>query len=129
MRIHCPSRNDTAGLRRLWKQSFPDDDLFLDRFFSIAYSPSRCLCVSEGEQILAALYWFDASCCGKPLAYLYAVAGAEREFVDWCCRQPNFKAVLCGHFHEEKQWKLSDTVTEFAAGAVYKGSAYEIMFV
>ena len=62
-------------------------------------------------------------------AYLYAVAGAEREFVDWCCRQPNFKAVLCGHFHEEKQWKLSDTVTEYVAGAAYKGSAYEITFV
>lgn len=87
MRIHCPSRNDTAGLRRLWKHSFPDDDPFLDRFFSIAYSPSRCLCVSEGEQILAALYWFDASCCGKPLAYLYAVATDPARRKQGLCRR------------------------------------------
>ena len=62
-------------------------------------------------------------------AYLYAVDGAEKAFADWCCRQPNLKAVLCGHFHEEIQWKISDTVTQYVAGAVYKGNAYEITFV
>ena len=62
-------------------------------------------------------------------AYLYAVGGAEREFVEWCYRQPNFKAVHCGHFHQELQWKLTDKVNQYVAGAVYKGNAYEITFV
>lgn len=62
-------------------------------------------------------------------AYLYGVDGQEKDFVDWCCRQPNFKAVLCGHFHSEQQWRLSDTVSQYVAGATYLGHAYEIEFV
>lgn len=61
-------------------------------------------------------------------AYLYAVEGEEREFVDWALKQPNLKAVLCGHFHNELQWRLSDTVTQYVAGAAYRGNAYEITF-
>lgn len=60
---------------------------------------------------------------------LYGVLNEDRELVKWCCAQPNFKAVLCGHFHKEIQWKISDTVTQYVAGAVYKGNAYEITFV
>ncbi len=61
--------------------------------------------------------------------YLYGVLDEDRELVKWCCAQPNFKAVLCGHFHKELQWKVSDSVTQYVAGAVYKGNAYEITFV
>ena len=34
---------DIPALRRLWKQAFGDDDQLLDSFFSIAFSPDRCL--------------------------------------------------------------------------------------
>lgn len=62
-------------------------------------------------------------------AYLYAVDGGERAFIDWCCRQPNFKAVLCGHLHSEHRWRLTEQVSQYVAGAVYEGQAYEIEFV
>lgn len=74
MNTHCPSSEQTGQLRQLWKEAFADDDAFLDKFFAVAYSPARCRCVSEDGQILAALYWFETTCAGKPLAYLYAVA-------------------------------------------------------
>ena len=65
---------DTAPLRRLWQQAFGDPEEFLDIFFSVAYSPDRCRCLYEDGQLGAALYWFDVSCGGQSMAYLYAVA-------------------------------------------------------
>ena len=62
------------GARQLWKNSFGDDDAFLDTFFGTAFAPERSLCIREGSQVLAALYWFDVSCDGYPFAYVYAVA-------------------------------------------------------
>ena len=61
-------------------------------------------------------------------AYLYAIDGGERAFVDWAYSQPNFKAVLCGHCHYETQWRLTDSVSQYSAGAAYQGHAYEIEF-
>lgn len=74
MKPDHPSEAQIPGLRRLWKTAFGDDDAWLDQFFSLAYAPERCLCIADGTQVLAALYWFDVSCENKPLAYLYAVA-------------------------------------------------------
>ena len=60
--------------RQLWKDAFGDDDAFLDTFFGTAFATERSLCIREGAQVLAALYWFDVSCDGRPFAYVYAVA-------------------------------------------------------
>ena len=72
MTIDQPS--DTQALRRLWKQAFGDSDAFLDSFFSVGYSCDRCRQLSLDSQLAAALYWFDCSFSGKPVAYVYAVA-------------------------------------------------------
>ena len=72
MTIDRPS--DTQVLRRLWKQAFRDSDAFLDSFFSVGYSCDRCRQLSLDGQLAAALYWFDCSLAGKPVAYVYAVA-------------------------------------------------------
>ena len=74
MRIDAPRPEDVAALRRLWKEAFGDDDLFLDGFFTTAFSPDRCRCVYLGDRLVAALYWFDCSWEEKTLAYIYAVA-------------------------------------------------------
>lgn len=60
--------------------------------------------------------------------YLYGSKKRERQFVDWMLAQPNMKAVLCGHLHIEAQYRLSDTVVQYIAGAAMKGHAYEISF-
>ena len=60
--------------------------------------------------------------------YFYGTRKHERKFVDWMLAQPNMKAVMCGHLHFAAQYRLSDTVTQYMAGAAYKGEAYEIDF-
>lgn len=61
-------------LRQLWKAAFGDSDDFLDLFFTTAFSPDRCRCILEDGKLLAAHYWFDVTCDGQKMAYLYAVA-------------------------------------------------------
>jgi GNAT superfamily N-acetyltransferase len=61
-------------LRRLWKAAFGDDDAFLDKFFSTAYSPHRSRYLTENGRITAALYWLDCHTEAGRFAYLYAVA-------------------------------------------------------
>lgn len=74
MTIQQPTSEQLPQLRCLWKKAFGDDDAFLDKFFRVAFSPDRSRCVTEGGQVLAALYWFDTACAGQRLAYLYAIA-------------------------------------------------------
>lgn len=74
MSIKSPTLTQIHDLRKLWKAAFGDEDAFLDGFFSTAFSPDRCRCVEEDGQIRAALYWFDVSCDGAKMAYIYAVA-------------------------------------------------------
>lgn len=73
-------------LRRLWKAAFGDSDEFLDRFFATAFDPDRCRCVVEKGEVFAALYWFDVSCEGQRLAYLYAVATAPEHRSRGLCK-------------------------------------------
>ena len=74
MTINAPTHRQIPQLRRLWQQAFGDTDVFLDCFFSIAFSPDRCRCICVDGKIVAAHYWFDCSWDEKKIAYLYAVA-------------------------------------------------------
>ncbi len=65
-----PLENQLLGL---WKQAFGEHDGFWEMFLETGYSPQRCLCITEGEEVTAALCWFDTFCCNQKLAYLYAV--------------------------------------------------------
>lgn len=65
------------GLRRLWQEAFGDTDAFLNVFFETAFSAQRCRCVTQNDEVAAALYWFDCSCRDRKIAYLYAIATAK----------------------------------------------------
>lgn len=93
MRIDAPTPGLLPQLRGLWKDAFGDGDAFLDTFFSTAYSPDRCRCVTVDGQVAAALYWFDVSCMGEKMAYLYAVATAP------AFRKQGFCRALMGNTH------------------------------
>lgn len=67
----------TDKLRALWKQAFGDSDEFLNSFFDIGFSPERCGSIWDGEDPVAAAYWFEMERGGKRLAYIYAVATDE----------------------------------------------------
>lgn len=64
----------TEQLKELWQLAFGDGEDFIDLFFRTAYSPERCLYLTEAEQITAALYWLDCEFRGQKQAYVYAVA-------------------------------------------------------
>ena len=74
MTISEPKASQMQELRNLWKAAFGDTDDFLDMFYTRAYAPSRCRCVQDDDRIAAVLYWFDCTCEGQKLAYIYAVA-------------------------------------------------------
>lgn len=73
MRIEYPSSAHIQQLLTLWKRIFGDWDGFWELFLDTAFLPARCRCVMDGEDICAALCWFDVSCGDQKMAYLYAV--------------------------------------------------------
>ena len=87
MKIDYPLEDQIDGLRKLWKEAFGDTDTFLDIFWSTAFSPDRCRCISVDGQIAAALYWFDCRFEDQPLAYIYAVATAKAFRKQGLCRK------------------------------------------
>lgn len=74
-------------LRALWRQAFGDTDAFLDGFFSHGYAAERCRYLVADGRLAAALYWFDCSCRGKKIAYLYAIATDEHFRHQGMCRR------------------------------------------
>lgn len=86
MKIDYPAQGQIPALRKLWQDTFEDDDGFLDAFYKIAFAPDRCRCVSVDGKPVAALYWFDCQLEGKPVAYVYAVATAEAHRGKGYCR-------------------------------------------
>ena len=76
MTIDTPSSSQISQLWSLWREAFGDSGEFLEAFFETAYSPDRCLCAAENGTVTAAVYWFDCTCRGKPVAYIYALATA-----------------------------------------------------
>lgn len=87
MKIDTPRKAQIPELRGLWKTAFADEDAFLDCFFGTAFSPGRCRCVTVEDRLAAALYWFEISCRGERMAYLYAVATDPEFRGRGLCRQ------------------------------------------
>ena len=77
MNIDFPKKIHLPALRALWREAFSDSEAFLDCFFKTAFAPKRCRCVWLGDELAAALYWFDFSYNGGRVAYIYAVATAR----------------------------------------------------
>ena len=53
----------------------------------------------------------------------------SRRFYDFLRRQPQLKAILCGHRHAEYHVRFSDTAEMHVVGGNFDGCAYEISFV
>jgi len=83
MRICKPHPNRIPQLRSLWKLVFGDEDAFLDLFFREAFSPDRCSCAYEADDLAGMLYWLP---CGD-YAYIYAVATHPDHRGKGICRQ------------------------------------------
>ena len=55
MTIDAPLRSQIPQLRTLWREAFGDSEEFIDGFCETALSADRCRCVTEGEQVVAAV--------------------------------------------------------------------------
>ncbi len=78
MKLDRPTPDDIPALKCLWQEAFGDSEAFVDTFFSTGFAPERSCCLREGSDIATAVYWFDCTWQGKPVAYLYALATAEK---------------------------------------------------
>lgn len=86
MRIDAPGKETIPELQALWKEAFSDSDEFLDQFWTSAFSPKRCRCITTDGEVIASLYWFDCTFHGKRLAYLYAIATEKKHRGQGFCR-------------------------------------------
>ena len=86
MNIDYPNQEQPEQLRTLWREAFGDTDDFLDSFYTHGFAPDRCRCVTVDGQLAAALYWFDCSADGSPIAYLYGIATAKAYRGQGLCR-------------------------------------------
>ena len=86
MKIDFGLPHQIPKLKALWQAAFGDDEAFIDGFFDTAYAPARCRCVTVGDAVAAALYWFDVTCEGQRMAYIYAVATAPEHRGKGLCR-------------------------------------------
>lgn len=92
MKIDAPVPGQVRHLVSLWHLAFGDDEAFMDAFFTTGFSPERCLCVTEGDMVTAALYWFPALCEGQSIAYIYGVATHPEHRGRGLCRKLMEKA-------------------------------------
>lgn len=74
MRIDHPSCGQVPQLQRLWQLAFGDSPESIRLFFTTAYAPHRCRCITADGDPAAVLYWLDVTCRDQKMAYLYAVA-------------------------------------------------------
>ena len=86
MIIDAPRQDQLAGLTALWQEAFGDPEAYLQLFFTAAFSPERCRCVTKDGKIAAMLYWFDCALEDKSYAYLFAVATAKAYRGQGLCR-------------------------------------------
>lgn len=82
----------TEQLKELWHLAFGDGMEFIELFFRSAYSPRRCLYLTEGTRVTAALYWLDCEYKDQKQAYIYAVATHPDHRGKGLCRQLMDKA-------------------------------------
>ena len=104
MIIEHPADKDIPALRSLWKEAFSDTDDFLELFFTRGFAPERSLTVKEGENVLAALYWFYCAWEENQSAYIYAVATKKEHRGKGICR------AMMDRLHEDMEKMGRSTV-------------------
>ena len=87
MNFEQPGKDQIPQLVRLWKDVFGEYDGFWDLFLNTAFSPDQCRCITEEGQVMAGLYWFDCSCEGDKIAYIYAVVTDPKHRGKGLCRK------------------------------------------
>lgn len=99
MTCNIPTETQIPQLVFLWKDIFGEFGDFWEDFLRTGFSRQRCLCLTEGEEILAALTWIDCTLEDQQFAYLYAVLTHPAHRGQGLCRQ----LMLQTHAHLKNQ--------------------------
>ena len=78
MNFEHPGKRQVSQLVQLWKEVFGEYNGFWELFRDTAFQPDHCRCITENDQAVAGLYWFDCSCGQDKIAYIYAVVTDPR---------------------------------------------------
>ncbi len=70
--------NKKEECRRLWKEVFGDSDEFISSFMEHHYSEEQMLYIEENGILLSMLHLIPFDMYGAPVAYMYAVATADK---------------------------------------------------
>ncbi len=124
MNIKAPEAKNISELKALWQEAFGDTDESIDSLFGTAFSHNRSMCVIEGDEVAAALYWFDCMHEGMPVAYIYAVATAVKYRGRGICR----RLMECTHRHLAEQGYTGVVLVPANAGLFdfYKNIGYSV---
>lgn len=87
MNFEQPGNEQIGQLVQLWKEAFGEYDGFWELFLDTAFLPDHCRCIAENGQAIAGLYWFDCTCGGDRIAYVYAVVTDPRQRGKGLCRK------------------------------------------
>ena len=76
--IRYGSRKDIPGLKQLWKESFGDEDAYIDSFFEMLYQDSSVLLEEKDGMLLGASFFLPGRIFTKQgwqtIRYVYALA-------------------------------------------------------
>lgn len=86
MHFEYPQKNHFPQLVSLWKEAFGDCDGFWELFLDTGFLPDHCRCITENNQVIAGLYWFDCRCEQDKIAYIYGVVTDPRHRGKGLCR-------------------------------------------
>lgn len=87
MNFEHPGKAQLPRLVKLWKEAFGEYDGFWELFLETAFLPDHCRCITEQDQVIAGLYWFDCSCASDKIAYVYAVVTDPHQRGRGLCRK------------------------------------------
>lgn len=87
MNFEHPRQEQIPQLVRLWKEAFGECNGFWELFLETAFLPDHCRCITEQDQVIAGLYWFDCSCAADKIAYVYAVVTDPQQRGRGLCRK------------------------------------------
>ena len=86
MEFEYPQKNHIPQLVSLWQEAFGDCDGFWELFLNTGFLPDHCRCITENNQVIAGLYWFDCRCEQDNIAYIYGVVTDPQHRGSGLCR-------------------------------------------
>lgn len=122
MKFEHPSHGQVPQLLTLWKDVFGEYGGFWELFLTHGFLPENCLCAAENGEVTTALCWFDCTCSGQKLAYIYAVVTHPGHRNQGLCRR--LLEFAHSHLAERGYWTALLVPAEESLRQMYRKLGY-----